>query len=40
MPQASRSQLAARLMLLNRLEQGLRSAELQWREATERGRDG
>lgn len=40
LPEASRRQLASRLMLLNRLEQGLRSAELEWRDASERGRDG
>lgn len=40
LPDAARRQLATRLLLLNRLEQGLRSAEEQWRAALQSGRDG
>lgn len=36
----TRRQLATRLLLLNRLEQGLRHAEEQWRAALQAGRDG
>ena len=40
LPEAGRRQLATRLLLLNRLEQGLRNLEGQWRAALEAGRDG
>lgn len=40
LPEETGRQLATRLMLLNRLEQGLRSAEDQWRAALRSGRDG
>jgi hypothetical protein len=40
LPAATGRQLATRLLLLNRLEQGLRSAEEQWWAALRAGRDG
>lgn len=40
LPLATRRALATRLLLLNRLEQGLHGAELQWRAAMQIGLDG